>query len=210
MDAALRDLSDQIDQATQRLLDTARIITDPDLRAPSLLPGWTRAHVLAHVSRNADAMRNLLAGVRSGRDRPGYASAEAREAGIEEGAGRQARELVTDLADSAMALRTVARQLPDAGWQVPVRMLPEADPYPAAELLTRRLVEVELHHGDLGAGYGPGSWPPAFADMELAEPMRTWRQDRLNQPRTAELRPPRPPAPWRPGRPLPGSWLGTR
>jgi maleylpyruvate isomerase len=210
MDAALRDLSDQLDLATQRLLDTARVITEPDLRAPSLLPGWTRAHVLAHVARNADAMRNLLAGVRSGRDRPGYASAEARGAGIEEGAGRQARELVADLADSAMALRTVARQLPDQGWQVPVRMLEEADPYPAAELLTRRLVEVELHHGDLGAGYGPADWPPAFADMDLAEPMRTWRQDRLSQPRTAELRPPRPPAPWRPGRPLPGSWLGTR
>ena len=62
----------------------------------------------------------------------------------------------------------------------------------------------------LGAGYGPAEWTPAFADMELAEPMRTWRQDRLSQPRTAELRPARPPAPWRPGRPLPGSWLGTR
>jgi maleylpyruvate isomerase len=210
MDAALRELSDQIDLATQRLLDTARVITEPDLRAPSLLPGWTRAHVLTHVARNADAMRSLLAGVRTRRDRPGYASAEAREAGIEEGAGRPARELVTDLADSAMALRTVARQLPDEGWQVPVRMLEEGDPYPAAELLTRRLVEVELHHGDLGAGYGPADWPPAFADMELAEPMRTWRQDRLSQPQTAKLSRSRPPAPWRPGRPLPGSWLGTR
>ena len=56
MDAALRDLSDQIDQATQRLLDTARTITDPDLRVPSMLPGWTRGHVLAHLARNADGM----------------------------------------------------------------------------------------------------------------------------------------------------------
>jgi maleylpyruvate isomerase len=215
MDAALRELSDQIDLATQRLLDTARVITEPDLRAPSLLPGWTRAHVLTHVARNADAMRSLLAGVRTRRDRPGYASAEAREAGIEEGAGRPARELVTDLADSAMALRTVARQLPDEGWQVPVRMLDTGAPYPAAELLTRRLVEVELHHGDLGAGYGPALWPAAFADMELAEPMRSWRQDRLSQsktaqPKTAGLSPPRPPARWQPGRPLPGSWIGKR
>jgi maleylpyruvate isomerase len=224
MDAALRDLSDRLDLATQRLLDTARIITEPDLRAPSLLPGWTRAHVLTHVARNADAMRNLLAGVRTGRDRPGYASAEAREAGIEEGAGRRARELTEDLADSAMALRTVARQLPDEGWRVPVRMLDTADPYPAAELLTRRLVEVELHHCDLGAGYGPADWPAAFAAMDLGEPMRAWREDRLSQPATARpgtaqpgmgqpatagLSPPRPPAPWRPGRPLPGSWLGT-
>ena len=210
MDAALHELSDQLDLATQRLLDTARVITDSDLRAPSLLPGWTRAHVLAHVARNADAMRNLLGGVRTGQDRPGYASAEAREAGIEQGAGRPARELTDDLADSAMALRTVARQLPGEGWQVPVRMLEEAPPFPAAELLTRRLVEVELHHCDLGAGYGPADWPAAFAGMELAEPMRTWRQDRLSHPEAAELSPPRPPAPWRPGRPLPGSWLGTR
>ena len=215
MDAALRELSDQIDQATQRLLDTARIITDADLRAPSLLPGWTRAHVLAHVARNADAMRNVLGGVRTGEDRPGYASAEAREAGIEQDAGRPARELTTDLADSAMALRTVARRLPDDGWQVPVRMLDPGPRFPAAELLTRRLVEVELHHGDLGAGYGPAGWPAAFAAMELGEPMRSWRQDRLSRPEaadtgTAGLSPPRPPAPWRPGRPLPGSWLGTR
>jgi maleylpyruvate isomerase len=210
VDTALRQLSDEIDQATQRLLDTARIITEPDLRAPSLLPGWTRAHVLAHVARNADAMRTVLAGVRSGQDRPGYASAEAREAGIEQDAGRPAGELTGDLADSAMALRTVARQLPDDGWQVPVRMQNSGPRFPAAELLTRRLVEVELHHCDLGAGYGPADWPPVFADMELAEPMRTWRQDRLSQPQTAKLSPSRPPAPWRPGRPLPGSWLGTR
>ena len=115
MDAALRELSDQIDQATQRLLDRARIITEPDLRAPSLLPGWTRAHVLAHVARNADAMRNILVGVRTGQDRPGYTSAGSREAGIEQDAGRPARELTADLADSAMALRTVARQLPGSG-----------------------------------------------------------------------------------------------
>src|SRR5690348_12635188 len=208
MDTALRELSDQIDQATQRLLDTARIITEPDLRAPSLLPGWTRAHVLAHVARNADAMRNVLAGVRTGQDRPGYTSAEAREADIERDAGRQARELAADLADSAMALRTVARQLPGEGWQVPVRMLDPGARFPAAELLTRRLVEVELHHGDLGAGYGPADWPAAFAAMELAEPMRSQRQDRLGYAPSAATTGDRPPAPWRPGQRLPGSWIG--
>jgi maleylpyruvate isomerase len=210
MDAALRDLSDQIDQATQRLLDTARIITDLDLRVPSMLPGWTRGHVLAHLARNADGMRNVLIGVRTGQDRPAYASAEAREAGIEQDAGRRATEHAADLADSAMALRTMARQLPDEGWQVPVHMLDGTDLFPAAELLTRRLAEVELHHCDLGAGYGPGDWPAFFADMELAEPMRSWRQDRLSYPEPAPLMSARPPASWQRGRPLPGSWLGTR
>ena len=210
MDEARQQLSDQIDHATQRLLGTARILTERDLRAPSLLPGWTRAHVLGHLARNAQAMRNLLVGVRTGQDRPAYASADARQAGIEHSASPRASELVADLAEEAMALRRVARQLPDAGWQVPVRILDSA-PFPAAQLLTRRLVEVELHHCDLGARYTPADWPPAFAAMELAEPMRSWRADRLNCTRTAEpLAPVRPPAPYRPNQRLPGSWLGTR
>jgi maleylpyruvate isomerase len=210
MDAAQRELSDQIDQATQRLLGTARVITEPDLRVPSLLPGWTRAHVLAHLARSADAMRNLLIGARSGQDRPAYASAEARQADIEYGAGLRPDELVADLAAAAMAWRTVARQLPDEAWQVPVRVLGSA-PFPAADLLTRRLVEVELHHCDLGAGYTPADWPAAFGAMELAEPMRSQRQDRVSSTRAAEpLTPVRPPAPYRPGQRLPGSILGRR
>src|SRR5580700_4440386 len=140
MDAALRQLTDQIDQATQRLLDRARIITEPDLRAPSLLPGWTRAHVLAHLALGADAMRNLLVGVRSGQDRPAYASAEAREAGIESGAAMKTSELMVYLADSAMAFRAIARGLPDDGWQVPVLLL-DSGSFPAGQLLIRRLVE---------------------------------------------------------------------
>ena len=180
MNAALRELSDQIDQATQRLLDMARIITDSDLRAPSLLPDWTRAHVLAHVARNADAMRNVLAGVRTGQDRPGYASAETREADIERDAGRPSRELTADLAASAMALRTVARQLPDDAWRVRVRVL-SSRRFAAAELLTRRLVEVELHHADLGTGYGPADWPASFTELDLPEPMRTQRAARLER-----------------------------
>ena len=211
MGAAQRELNDQIDLATQRLLGTARIITEPDLRAPSLLPGWTRAHVLAHLARGADAMRNLLVGVRSGQERPAYGSAEARQADIEHGAGMRADELMADLADSAMALRTIARQLPDEGWQVPVRILDSA-PFPAGQLLTRRLVEVELHHCDLGIGYGHDQWSAAFAAMELHEPMRSQRAQRAGaiQPESIRARSmARKIPPYRSGQPLPGSrWLG--
>src|SRR5450755_3451324 len=131
MNAAQRQLSDQIDDATQRLLGTARVIAEPDLRQPSLLPGWTRAHVLAHLARSADAMRNLLIGARSGQDRPAYISGQAREADIEYGAGLRAKELMADLADSAKAFRTIARHLPDAAWQFSVRVLVSAG-FPSA------------------------------------------------------------------------------
>ena len=60
---------------------------------------------------------------------------------------------------------------------------------PVSQLQTRRLVEVELHHGDLGAGYGPADSPAAFTAMELAEPMRSLRRDRLQRaPRTGSAK----------------------
>jgi maleylpyruvate isomerase len=216
MDAEQLQLSDEIDQATQRLLDAARVITEPDLRSPSLLPGWSRAHIIAHLASGADAMRNLLGGVRAdrdrfGRDRAAYASAAARDAAIESGAARTTAELTTWLADSAMAFRTVTRRLPDDRWQVPVQMLDSA-PFPAGELLVKRLVEVELHHCDLGIGYGAAQWPAAFGAMELAEPMRSQRAERLSYDQPAisarAKSAARPAPPYRPGQPLPGSWIG--
>jgi maleylpyruvate isomerase len=210
VDDAQRELSDQVDAATQRLLDNARILSEDDLRAPSLLAGWTRAHVIAHVARNADAMRTLLAGARSGQVGPAYASAAAREAEIEQGTRMSPAELAADLADAAMALRTFARQLPDETWQVEVQML-DSDPFPAAGLLTRRLVEVELHHCDLGWRYGPADWPASFAAMELPEPLASQRQERLSRPQPAwEGTESKPSAPWKPGQPLPGSWIKPR
>jgi maleylpyruvate isomerase len=211
MDAVLRELNGQVDLATQRLLDDARTLNESDLRAPSLLPGWTRAYVLAHVARGADAMRDLLAVARSGQDHSVSTSAQAWQAATEQGATMRSADLMADLADSAMALRAVARQLPDEAWQVLVRV-PDVAPFPAAEVLTRRLVEVELHHCDLASGYGPADWPPAFADMELAEPMRSQRQDRRTRsqpaPDTAPRSTARSPVPWKPGQRLPGSWIG--
>lgn len=193
MDAALRQLNDQLDQATQRLLDAARVLPEPDLRAPSLLPGWSRAHVLAHVARNADAMRNLLIGARVGQQRPAYASAQAREDDIETSAAQAQRDLMNDLADSAMALRTMIRQLPAEAWSFRVQML-DSGPFPAAELLARRLTEVELHHCDLGIGYDAAKWPASFVQAQLPEPMRSLREERMNYPPQHYQPPPARPA----------------
>ena len=212
MDAAQRQVLDELDTATQRLIDEARIMTESDLRAPSLLRDWSRAHVLAHLARGADAMRNLLIGARAGQDRQAYASAEARSAGIDSSAAAEASELVQDLADSAMALRTIALQLPDEAWRYQVRVLDSAR-FPASQLLTRRLAEVELHHCDLGIGYGHDQWSAVFTTMELHEPLRSQRAERLSyvQPESVRAKSmARKVPPYRPGQPLPGSWIGGR
>ena len=210
MDPALQPLSDQLDFATQRLLGTARIIDEGDLAAPSLLPGWTRGYVLAHLARGADALRNVLVGVRTGTPRLTYASPDAWASDVEHSAAQPRAVLVEDVADAATAFRTVSRQLPDEAWQVQVLLL-DPVPFPAAWLLTRRLAEVELHHCDLGTGYGAADWPAAFAAMELPEPVRSQRLGRLGYPHLAPGAGPertaRRPSPWKSGQRLPGSWL---
>ncbi len=56
--SVIDEIERELAEATERLLATAARLTDEDLRAPSLLPGWTRGHVLAHVARNADSYVN--------------------------------------------------------------------------------------------------------------------------------------------------------
>jgi hypothetical protein len=93
-----------------------------------------------------------------------------------------------------MALRTVIRQLPDQAWSFRLQ-LAAAEPFPAAGLVTRRLVEVELHHCDLGIGYGADCWPAGFAEMTLPDPMHSQRQERLGyQPQSYQPTPARPAA----------------
>ena len=60
---------DGIDAAAAALQAAAEGLTAEQARAPSLLPSWTRGHVLTHVARNADALANLLHTARTGEDR---------------------------------------------------------------------------------------------------------------------------------------------
>jgi len=93
----------RVGAATDRLLATAAALRDARAREPSLLPGWSRGHVLTHIARNADGLANLLRWAGTGRETPMYASAASRSADIEAGAGRPAAELTADVAGTAAA-----------------------------------------------------------------------------------------------------------
>src|SRR4029077_7205201 len=160
MDEASHSL-DRLAAATTRLLATATALSDAQAREPSLLPGWSRGHVLTHLARNADGLGNLLRWARTGTETPMYASAESRSADIEAGAGRPAAELAPDIRESAAAFAAEAAGVPDDAWAVQVRAL-NGPPFPALRVLERRLSEVEIHHVDLALAYSPGDWPEDF------------------------------------------------
>ncbi len=160
-------LVDEVDRATTRLLATAGALDLAALAGPSLLPGWTRGHVLAHLARNADALRNLLIWARTGEETPAYPSPEARTAGIEAGAGRPLDEQLTDLRAASDRFAQAVADMPADAWMVQLPL--STGLQRAARVVWRRLREVEVHHVDLAAGYTPDDWPESFTHRVLHE-----------------------------------------
>ncbi|GAA5033698.1 maleylpyruvate isomerase family mycothiol-dependent enzyme [Actinopolymorpha pittospori] len=157
-----------IDDATRQLVETVESLHEDDLRAPSLLPGWTRAHVLTHLARNADGGRRLLVWARTGVETPEYPSMQARTAEIEAGAARSATQLLADVRDSAKRFAEEYAKMPPDAWYSKVRWT-GGHCGPAFEGARARLFEVLVHHVDLDARYSPEDWPNDFTTRALED-----------------------------------------
>jgi maleylpyruvate isomerase len=137
-----RDLA-SVHRATEQLLGAAAGLDNAAVAAPSRLPGWTRGHVLAHLARNAEALVNVLEGL------PMYADDAARDADIERDAARSLGIQLSDVRDTAARFQQSAAVAAD--WARTVTMRGGVTDV-AARLPFRRLIEIELHHVDLGLG----------------------------------------------------------
>lgn len=142
----------------RRFGTTVSRLTDEDFAGASLLPGWSRATVLGHVTRNADALVNLLTWARTGVEAPMYPSREARDAGIAEAAALPPAGLRAELSAAADRLATAVRELPDAAWSAQVRTA-QGRSVPATEVPWMRCREVWVHAVDLDAAVGFGDVP---------------------------------------------------
>jgi maleylpyruvate isomerase len=167
--AAFGQALDEMARATDQLLATVDGFSDDDVRAPSGLPEWTRAHVLTHLARNADGVANLAHWARTGEERRMYPGGpEGRNAAIEEGAGRHVGDLRLDLGESAERLLAAFADFDD---EALTRVLvgPRETNLAGWGLPDMRLREVAIHHLDLAAGYTSADWTPAFAAHTLHE-----------------------------------------
>lgn len=128
---------------------------------PSLLPGWTRRHVVAHLAANAEALGNLVHWARTGEPTPMYASPEHRAAGIEAGAALPGARLSAWFEESARALAAAMAGLTDAQWRAPV-VTAQGRTVPASQTPWMRSREVMVHAVDLDAGISFADLPPDF------------------------------------------------
>jgi maleylpyruvate isomerase len=144
--------------ATARLIEEATALDDVAMKRPTLLPEWTRAHVIAHLARNADGLLNLLTWARTGVEHQMYTSRADRDAAIEEGARQLAQVLHEDLIAACDRFDAAADNLQGASWQAQV-VGGHGRPMTACEITWARWVEVSIHLVDLDCGAGFGELP---------------------------------------------------
>ncbi|GAA4479760.1 mycothiol-dependent maleylpyruvate isomerase NagL [Rhodococcus olei] len=141
---------------------------EPQMSAPSALPGWTRKHLVAHVAANADALGNLVHWARTGERTPMYASADQRNADIDAGATRSATELAAWTGDAVRTLAAAMDTLSEAQWQAEV-VTAQGRTVPATDIPWLRAREVCVHAVDLGAGVTFADLPVGFLTALVAD-----------------------------------------
>lgn len=142
--------------------------SDAHVREASLLPKWTRGHVLTHIARNADGISQTIAGALRGEIVKRYpGGSEQRDRDIEDGAQRSVLDQFVDVRDSAERLdRVLAAVAAQDAWEI------HCDDRTAAQYLLARWREVEVHRVDLAGRYAPVDWPPAFVSYIVPELVR--------------------------------------
>jgi len=153
-------------QGTTHFLAQLDVLSDTDLREPSRLPGWTRAHLVGHLARNADALTRLALWARTRVETPMYADRQQRAAEIERSAQQPATLLRSDAVSTAQLLDRALDVLDEVTWQTTVRSAMGRE-IPASEIPWMRIREVWLHAIDLDAGARIADLPPGIVDILL-------------------------------------------
>lgn len=155
---------EQVYGATALYLQDVDRLTADDVAADTVLPGWSRAHVVAHVALHALGSSRALMGLAHGHPLPIYDSDEKRDHDIEITSKLPVDELRELSFDACGRFKASCEAIheSDATWDSLVERTPRGMVYTADGVIDTRWREVEIHHVDLGVGYSPADWSPAF------------------------------------------------
>jgi maleylpyruvate isomerase len=146
-----------------------------DLDADSLLPGWSRRHVIAHVGYNARAVARLVEWASTGVETPMYSSPEARNREIEFGATLPPIALQNLFDHSAIHLSVEWRDLTADRWDFEVRTA-QGRLVPVSETVWMRTREVWVHAVDLDNGARFADIPAEVLRRLLADVWGAWEK----------------------------------
>jgi maleylpyruvate isomerase len=176
------ELVTAVRRRTEEVVTALRAAGDEGLRAPSLLPGWSRLTIACHLRYGAEAFGRMTEAALEDRPvsyYPGGREAD-RPATLEPAPDESPAEVVASLAAHSGALDRLWAGMSQAQWDAVVREpdeRPDLGPLPLSRLPLLRLTEVEAHGSDLDLGLG--DWSDVFVRAALA-----FRLDWLNTRRT--------------------------
>jgi maleylpyruvate isomerase len=150
-------------------------LSDADLDGDTLVAGWTRRYLLAHVGYNAAALCRLLDWAVTGVETPMYESVEQRSQEIKEGATLSPAALRNLFDHTVSRLDEKWRHMPAPAWRSTVRTA-QGREVPASETAWMRSREVWIHAVDLDNGGRFGDFPDAVLESLLADVVATWRR----------------------------------
>ncbi|QKT13370.1 maleylpyruvate isomerase family mycothiol-dependent enzyme [Rhodococcus sp. W8901] len=172
------DLSERLDLAregTAYFAQRLAAVSDADLSGPSLLEGWTRKHLVAHVGYNAAALCRILDWAATGVETPMYESMQQRAREIDEGATLSVGSLRNLFTHTAARLDEQWRTVPREAWAAQVRTA-QGRMVPASETAWMRSREVWIHTVDLGNGGRFDEFPDVVLDSLLDDVVGMWRR----------------------------------
>jgi maleylpyruvate isomerase len=165
--ASVAALLTALDRATVELTEALARVPASAIADPSLLDGWSRAHVLAHLTNVADALVRMTQDALADRITAMYPGGRAeRDAQIDADARQASDALLTRFEESSRALAVAWHEVPPGRWGSAFTET-ELGTMQFGRLIGLRLTEVEAHHADLGIGFSPRSWSPELTQTCL-------------------------------------------
>jgi maleylpyruvate isomerase len=152
-------------------------LPDANFDGPSLLPGWDRRHVVAHVGLNARALTHLTEWAATGEEHPMYESPTQRKDEIELTSTLPVQALRNLSDHAAIHLSVEWRDLRADAWSHKVRTA-QGRLVPVSETVWMRTREVWIHAVDLANGGSFLDFPPELVDALLTDISGVWAQRR--------------------------------
>jgi maleylpyruvate isomerase len=164
-------------------------LSDAELDEESLLPGWTRRHIAAHVGYNARAIARLIEWAATGVETPMYPSPGARNDEISFGATLSPIALRNLFDHSAVHLSVEWRDLPAQAWEREVRTA-QGRLVPASETIWMRSREVWVHAVDLNNGAAFSDIPQNVLTRLLDDITSAWASRGTDEGLVVQVGPP--------------------
>ena len=155
-------------------------LSNDDVAADSLLPDWSRGHVISHLANNARGLSNLIEWALSGVQKDMYVSVEQRGIDIEEGAKRPGKEIVADFLEQSKIFSANLDRLIAGSLLSDEVVLGNGSHVHPHEITTLRERELLVHLVDLGLGYKANNWTLDWSVKTLKSVSAGKRKERVN------------------------------